>query len=495
MNLPLNKIACINFFLLLLLSCTKLGVTTNSNAQLTFTSNDITFDTVFTDIGSTTKNIRIKNLNKENLKISSIRLEKGNASQFKINVDGNNSLIINNIEILAEDSLYLFIQVKIDPTSQLSPLIVEDKIIFEVNGKIQVVTLLAYGQSAHYHKPTFAKTYSNGLQFKYSKIAPNNNTTVKWGGGTGLEDNKPHVIFDWLIIDSTQKLIINPTVKVYFHQNAGMWVYRYGTLQVNGTYGNEVVFQGDRLEESYKNVPGQWNRIWINEGSTDNYINYAVIKNAFIGLQAEVIYTNTPAPKKLKLTNTVIKNASLWGLYASSYNIWAANNVITNCKGYCVLLNKGGNYTMIHNTIANYFNASGGRADETSLYIGNVTDNLIYPYDSIYFANTIVDGTKTDEVTMNITKYQSSNPNQTIQFNHCLLKSTVNTTSVALISNTLYNLNLGFVDPINNNYQLNTNSDAKKKASSLILATYPSILNVDINNQVRGASPSSGAIE
>ena len=54
--------------------------------------------------------------------------------------------------------------------------------------------------------------------------------------------------------------------------NAGLWIFRYGALQVNGTKGNEVTFQGDRREANYTDEPGQWDRIWFNEGKTDNWI-------------------------------------------------------------------------------------------------------------------------------------------------------------------------------------------------------------------------------
>lgn len=46
------------------------------------------------------------------------------------------------------------------------------------------------------------------------------------------------------------------------------------------------MFQGARLDYDYREIAGQWDRIWINEGATSN-INYAEIKNAFIGLQLE----------------------------------------------------------------------------------------------------------------------------------------------------------------------------------------------------------------
>ena len=266
------------------MSCKKDKLLTDNSATVAFSQDSILFDTVFTSIGSATRNIRIINNNSQKINISSIYLEQGQASSFILNVDGVPGKQVNDIEILAHDSIYVFVQVNVNPTSALSPLIIQDKIIVSLNGNHQSIALEAWGQDAHYHFPDKAIQYKNGY-LPYSTVSTvTTGVTVNWGGGAlgQPNDNKPHVIYGWLVVDSLQKLVINPGVKVYFHQNAGLWVYRYGTLQVNGALNNEVVFQGDRREADYADVPGQWDRIWINEGHTDNYINYAIIKNGFI---------------------------------------------------------------------------------------------------------------------------------------------------------------------------------------------------------------------
>jgi len=353
------------------LSCKKDKLLTDPSATVAFSQDSILFDTVFTTIGSATRNIRVINNNSQKINISSIRLEKGQSSAFFMNVDGTPGKEVTDVEILAHDSIYIFVQVNVNPTSALSPLIIQDRILFDVNGNQQVVNLEAWGQDAHYHFPNRAIQYKNGY-LPYSTVSSATTAvTVNWGGGAlgQPDDDKPHVIYGWLVVDSLQKLVINPGVKVYFHQNAGLWVYRYGTLQVNGTLGNEVVFQGDRREADYADMPGQWDRIWINEGHTDNYINYAIIKNSFIGVQASLLTNNDP--NKLKLTNTIIKNCSKWGLYTQAFNVWAANNVVVNCKEYCAAMSLGGNYTFLHNTFANYFSQDGGRGGQPCVHVDN----------------------------------------------------------------------------------------------------------------------------
>ncbi len=465
------------------ISCKKDKLLTDASAKLEFSQDSILFDTVFTTIGSATRNIRVINKNNQKINISSIKLEQGQNSNFFLNVDGIPGKEVNDIEILANDSIYIFVQVNVNPTNSNSPLIIQDKILFNLNGNEQSVALEAWGQDAYYHFPTNAIQYKNGY-LPYSTISAATNTTVTWG----ISDNKPHVIYGWLVVDSTQKLIINPGINVYFHQNAGLWVYRYGTLQVNGSLGNEVVFQGDRRELDYLDLPGQWDRIWINEGHTDNYINYAIIKNGFIGIQASILQ-NPNQPRKLKITNTIIKNCSKWGLYSEYFDIWAANNVITNCKEYCAALTLGGNYTFLHTTFANYFSQNGGRGTQPCVHIDNYDGTSIIRTDSIYFANCIIDGNRSNEFEQDIRLYNAS---QTCKISHSLIKSSSITNTLISTSANVYNGNPDFKDPSIYNFEIKSNSSAIGIGDGNILTLYP-ILIPDIKGNTRGVPVDVGA--
>lgn len=470
------------------MSCKKDKLLTDSSATVSFSQDSILFDTVFTTIGSATRNIRVINNNSQKVKISSIRLEQGQVSNFVLNVDGTPEKAVSDVEILAHDSIYIFVQVNVNPTNANSPLIIQDKILFDLNGNQQSVALEAWGQDAHYHFPNRAIQYKNGY-LPYSTVSSlTTAVTINWGGGTlgQPDDNKPHVIYGWLVVDSLQKLVINPGVKVYFHQNAGLWVYRYGTLQVNGTYGNEVVFQGDRREADYADIPGQWDRIWINEGHTDNYINYAIIKNNFIGVQASIL-ENPNQPTKLKITNTIIKNCSKWGLFTQFFTVWGANNVIANCKEYCAALTWGGNYTFLHTTFANYFNKDGGRGGQACVHIDNYDGTQILPIDSVYFANSIIEGSQAEEMEFDIR--QSVNSSQKCRINNCLLKGSVITNTLISTTSNKYNGNPDFKDPINYDFGIKS---AIGIADPSILLSYP-ICNQDIKGTPRTGTVSVGA--
>ncbi len=300
-------------------SCKKDKFISDPSAKLEFSQDSVLFDTVFTTIGSSTKNIRIRNKNDKKIKISSVVLQGGAQSAFIINVDGSPGSSFKDIELAAKDSMYIFIQVNVNPTNQNSPLIITDKLIFTVNGNTQELPLEAWGQDAYYHYPTDAIKFKDGSYFPYSTVGPaGTGTLVTW------PNDKPHVIYGYLVADSAQTLIIKAGTRIYMNYKAGIWVFRKGEMQILGQKGNEVLIQGARREADYADEPGQWDRIWINEGSVNNVIDYAIIKNGYIGVQTELFasdFSNTINPRRLKITNTRIQNMSLWGLYAVAFNI------------------------------------------------------------------------------------------------------------------------------------------------------------------------------
>ena len=399
-------------------SCKKNKLTTDPGDQVDFSADSVLFDTVFTQAGSSTRQIRVINNNGERINISSIDLQNGSASPFILNVDGSPGKSFSDIEIAAHDSIFIFIQVYINPNNSNSPLVINDGIIFKVNGTTQTVHLEAWGQDAYYHRPTNALKFVNGGYLAYSTISPGTNTTVTW------PNDKPHVIYGWLVVDSSQTLIIDPGVKVHFHQNAGLWVYRYGTLKVNGALNNEVVFQGDRLEPFMQDEPGQWDRIWINEGSINNSIDYAIIKNAFIGVQCELLFGDFSEQRRLKITNTKIQNMKKWGLYCLAFDVYGGNNVISNCKEYCLALVAGGNYTFIHNTFANFWEKDARTTP--CVHIDNHAGTQQIPLDSCYFANCIIDGSQSNELELDIIGTSTTLTPISHKFSYCFLKTTAN---------------------------------------------------------------------
>ena len=382
---------------LLAVSCRKeLKYSDDSSKNISLSTDTIAFDTVFTSIGSSTRVLMIYNDNSENLKINSIRLEKGSSSPYSINVDGQAGTSFSDKEIYANDSLYVFIKVTINPNDDNNPFFVQDRLIFNTNGNEKVVHLTAYGQNAHYiigRKGIFPDQNGNYTNY-YVAITDSVNKDVHWTA------EKPYVIYNVALIESDGTLTIEPGTHVYFHGGAGLWAWSEGQLIVNGTAENPVVFQGDRLESFYADQPGQWDRIWLMEACEGHghIINHAIIRNGFIGLQIQRMLKDNMEPTYI--TNTIIENHTGMGLYANCYSIGMSNFVVNNCGNYCVALTGGGDYLFTHGTIANYWTGSTRKAEAlffNNLYT-NPTDGLTYavPFECDII-NSIVYGSKNNE--------------------------------------------------------------------------------------------------
>lgn len=316
-------------FVLFLFSCRKESFSTSADLRLRTSVDSLHFDTVFTTTGSISQFLKIVNNNEKGIRISSVRLAGGIASPFKINVDGSPGPQVNDVEVLGNDSVYVYVTVSINPTAQNLPFIVQDSIEISYNGNTTWVQLDAFGQNAHFYrnrKITVNEVWNNDL---------------------------PYVILGGIIVDTLATLTINKSCKVYMHADAPFIVN--GSLQVNGEKfdSTRVVFSGDRLDEPYKNYPASYPGLIFTASSKNNIINYGIIKNAY---QAVVVVNPSTAGTKLNLNETIIDNAYDAGLLGINTSINAKNVLISNC-GKNLFLVGGGIYDFKHSTVATYSNS------------------------------------------------------------------------------------------------------------------------------------------
>jgi len=466
-------------------SCKKNNLDTE--ASLSFSEDTVYFDTVFVTLGTITKRFKVYNKADGRISISRIRLAGGNSSPFILNVDGTPSNDLRDIEIEANDSIFIFAESTIDPNNDLLPFVVLDSIVFETNGNIQDVKLLAYGQNADFYRPNVFPT--NGFP-PYSVLTENTTWT----------NELPKVIIGYLVVDSSFTLTIEAGTTVHLYNNSGLWVYRDGRLRVNGTLQDSVVFKGVRKESFYESEPGQWDRIWINQGSTDNLINYAVIKNGNIGIQAE----NLPElgegiPTGLTISNTQIKNMKGFGLYGVNFTINAWNNVISNCGSHALALIQGGNYTFRHCTVSNFWSKSVRSAESVFLsnYVvrqGNVANLADLTFN---FFNGIVWGNLQNENEIKVDSLGATLFNY--RFQNSLLK--VDDPDIPInnpihFTNNILNQDPLFVDGRLQNHTLTALSPARNIGSAIIVNLAPAIPQ-DIlgNNRLADEAPDAGAYE
>lgn len=311
--------------IILLFSCRKEHFSSDPSLRLSTNLDSLHFDTVFTTTGSVSQFFKIKNDNDEDMEIASVRLAGGTASPFKINVDGRPGPQINQIEIAAKDSIYVYVTVKIDPSAANLPFVVRDSVEISYNGNTEWVQLEAFGQNAHF--------------FRGREITGNEVWT----------NDLPYVLLDGFTIDTNATLTIQKGCRI--HINARSPFIVNGTLVVQGEKwdSTRVVFTGDRLDEPYRDFPASYPGIYFSESSVNNDIRYALIKNAYQGIVVNEPATNSNP--KLTIRESVIDNAYDIGLFAIHSSVRAENLLISN-SGKNLILVKGGNYEFTHATIA-----------------------------------------------------------------------------------------------------------------------------------------------
>lgn len=468
-----GRIFLVTIGIILVNSCRKdVAFDTSPGFSLAFSNDTILFDTVFTTLGSVTKQLHVYNRSNKAVKISSVHLARGEASPFRLNIDGRPSLSISDLELKANDSLYIFIRVTIDPNKTNNPLVQSDSILFSTNGHQQNVKLIAWGQDAYFYGSTRIKS-----NFTFT-------------------NDKPHVIFGQLIIDSLYTLTIQPGTKVYFHKNAQLLIYRDATLKVNGTLENPVIFQGDRLEHDYDTVPGQWNSIWLYSGSKNNEINYAEIRNGKIGLQvdAEGIATDPV----LRMSNTKISNVTYYGLLARGAWVQAVNCVFDGCGGNAIALNSGGNYDLRHCTLGNYWMLSARHTPSLSIsnyYIDKQGASHSQDLQKAYFGNCIIYGDMEEEISLQ----KKSGAVFNVAFENCLLRTILASDAPAVFNSCIRNKAPKFknLEKYFHNLELDTLSPAKDVGSIQIISGAYRDITHDIKGVLRilDPGPDLGAYE
>jgi hypothetical protein len=456
-----------------LFSCKKEQFNTDNSALLSFSTDTIQFDTVFTTIGSATQNFKVYNPYKKPIKISSIALADGRF--FRLNINGQSAKHVENVEIDAEDSLFIFVEVNVDPNNQSNPLIVQDSIVFTTNGNKQDVKLVACGQDVN---------FINGEIIRHD---------------TTWTANKPFLVYNSMLVDSGVTLTITAGTKIYFHHGSRLYVL--GTLIASGDVYDPILFRNDRLEHWYDDVPGQWAGIYfatkrLNNnvvfGSKDNLLNYCEIKNAIIGIQAD---TNMNSDPTVTISNTKILNMNAVGIYGLGTNIKAWNDVIANCGQYALALTIGGSYEFYHCTIYNYWAYSNRQTASVLLnnYYQDINGN--YQVRSLYkanFGNCIVYGNKDNEI-----EFDPFSTSSTFNFNftNCLLKidPTTSTTDLTRWINIFKNQSPGLKNPEIDDFSLDTLAYVKDKGDITIGGYFP----IDIKNDSRisDGHPDIGAYE
>ena len=453
-----------------------------STGDLFFSKDTVYLDTVFTNIGSSTYTLKVYNKSDKDIKIPTIKLGKTD-SKYRMTVDGmvgENNRVFHDVELLAKDSMYIFIEVTADVASaNPTDFLYTDQIQFDSGDNFQKVELVTLIQDAYFIYPN----RENGI-YDQIPIGLDEDNNVVETNGRNLSENhpingdeynfqtdKPYVVYGYASVPDGKTLTIPGGARVHFHDGSGIVVQQGGTLKVNGSVSttealeNEVIFEGDRLEPGFSDVPGQWGTIYLRQGSTNHSIKNLTIKNAVIGLLVE---NNYGAP--MTIENTQIYNSSNVGLLAQTAQIEGKNIVINSAGEASLACTLGGSYEFKHCTFNNNWSSSRQVAVLVNNYYTNTTTNQQVAFDltQANFKNSIIFGSNQIEMLLN--KGNDASKQFNYSFSKCQIR--FNNTGNQFTNNPLYafindtneiikNGDPDFLDVYANKLFIGADSDAK----------------------------------
>jgi len=437
--------------------------------ELSFENDTVFFDTIFTQVGSTTKIFEVYNNTNKAIKIDQVFLAAGENSKYRLNIDGSSENNAKNITINAKDSLFIFIEVTIN--SAKDDLIEEDSIIFISGNNRQRVVLDAVGKDVH---------LINGALIN----------TQTW-----IAD-KPYLIYNSILIDSLQTLTIDKGVEIYLHRNSNIYVK--GTLNANGDKDNEIKLRGDRIDDDYyTDKPGQWGGILFLYGSNNNILNYLKITEATIGIYIDSMLNDlTPT---VVISNSEISHCSYSGIYALNTYCEGYNLVISDCGVYNIGLLMSGIYNFYNCTIQNDYSSSIRNSPTVGVqnfYVDNNERRIYGGHISAYFTNCIIYGNLKNELV--ISEYDTTN-SMTFLVENSLLKIDLSVidTSLSMYKNIIANSDPLYVDKDKFNFHLSIKSPAINKANLQVDNSNSAFLQFDKDgiDRLSANKPDIGAFE
>lgn len=463
-------------FVLSLTSCRKDFDFERSSGNLQFSKDTVYLDTVFTNVGSSTYTLKVYNRSNKDISIPTIQLGKGTNSKYRMMIDGMQGnvgaegKVFSNVELLAKDSLFIFIETTIDYSEFANPeaeYLYTDQIQFDSGTHFQKVELVTLVKDAVF---LFPARDSEGV---YETLPIGDEPVPGFlleGDELHWTNAKPYVIYGYAAVPSNEILEVDPGARVHFHSGSALIAFNQSSIKIRGgkseteALEKEVIFEGDRLEPAFSDSPGQWSAIWLTQGSTGHEFTNLTIKNATVGILVSGNSGN--ATPDLKLKNVQIYNSANAGILAQTGNIEGENVVINLAGSASLYCNYGGTYNFTHSTFNNNWSGTQKYAVRIDNYVEGA-EPFTQPLNAS-FTNSIIYGSNQNALL--IAKEDSPN-NFTTTFTRSLVKLS---TSPNVVNNPLYaqvladNItgNPRFIDANKNNLKIGSQSDAKGKGTN-----------------------------
>lgn len=323
--------------------------TTGEAVELRFSTDTLTFDTVFTARGSATRIMKVYNDSPNPVKIDEVYVEGMTGVNYTFNIDGFQGPVAQDVVIWGNDSIFVFVEVEVDPTEpeNTSPFVANDLLQFRAGTRVQGVVLTAFGQNANY-----LFDFARGNFFRF---------TCNNGLAT-LPNDLPVVIYGSLIIDSCQLQVMAGT-EIYFHggvqrnedlvggsgffNDGFLLTQESGSVQFLGTRDEPIILRTDRLEAEFDEAPAKYRGLILGAGSRGNILRHTTLTNAIVGITCDSL-------AEVLIDNSVIAYTGGPAVTAYQSDVTIQNSLLHSNFGDAIQFVKGGSLRMVHTTIANY---------------------------------------------------------------------------------------------------------------------------------------------
>ena len=378
-------------------ACINDDISTSPSDQPTFSVDTLKMGTVFTEDVTVTHKFTVRNRNDKGINLSYIRLRGPTADLFRLNVDGLAGKTFQNVEIRANDSIYVFVEATLPANGGTTPQTVNATVDFLTNGVTSHVVLRADGQDV--------------TRLRALTITED----------THLTKGRPYQIFDSLVVAEGRTLTLDPGADLRFHDGATFIVR--GTLICNGTLLDPVSIAGDRTgnvitDITFDLMSRQWNGLQFTVSSHGNRMVHTHLRNTWYG----VIVSGDGKPSadgapKLWLQNTRLRNSGDLVLEVYDADVQAYGCEFAEAANGVVRL-QGGSHIFNHCTFANYylFSAIGGAALTLEHLSPENDAETGTPYTKALISNSIIYGLGPDISPGDLLGTE-------VTLNHCLLRS------------------------------------------------------------------------
>lgn len=348
--------------------------TTSPANTLTFSTDTVRLDTTFSNVPTTTRTLWVYNRSGDGIRCSTVRLENGNQTGFRVNVNGtylgeSSGYQAQQVEIRKKDSVRVFVELTAPATQQQDPQLVSDNLVFTLeSGVEQRVNLRAYAWDA---------TLMSSPSIEHD---------------TTLTGEKPIVVRGTMTVEEGATLTLAAGTTLYFHQDAGIDVS--GTLRSEGEQGKEVTLRGDRLDRMfdylpYDHTPGLWQGICFQNSSYGNELDYTDLHSAYTGITCE---SDDTTKDKLTMRRSTVHNCQGYGVKASNAKVTLENCLFSNTLSDCAAF-YGGDISINGCTFAQFYPFDIDRG--AALYFSGT----LYPLLSLSCRNSLITGYADDVMT------------------------------------------------------------------------------------------------